>query len=136
VGNFGGSTIFDYRALGDPVNTASRLEGANKHLGTLVCISHATLASCASVAVRPVGRLRLAGKTQPLMAYEPLDGASGIADDAAYRRAFELMSCGSEAAVDAFAGLAAERPDDPLVSLHLRRLGAGCRDDIVELAGK
>ena len=31
VGNFGGSTMFDYRALGDAVNTASRLEGVNKH---------------------------------------------------------------------------------------------------------
>lgn len=30
VGNFGGNTIFDYRALGDPVNTESHLEGANK----------------------------------------------------------------------------------------------------------
>ena len=34
VGNFGGSTMFDYRALGDPVNTVARLESVNKHLGT------------------------------------------------------------------------------------------------------
>ncbi|MET0208537.1 MAG: adenylate/guanylate cyclase domain-containing protein, partial [Burkholderiaceae bacterium] len=32
VGNFGGKAIFDYRALGDPVNTAARLEAANKQL--------------------------------------------------------------------------------------------------------
>ena len=62
VGNFGGSTIFDYRALGDPVNTASRLESVNKHLGTRVCVSEATLAGCTGVVTRPVGRLVLIGK--------------------------------------------------------------------------
>jgi len=34
VGNFGGSRFFDYTAYGDTINTAARLEAANKVLGT------------------------------------------------------------------------------------------------------
>ena len=79
VGNFGGTNIFDYRALGDPVNTASRLEGANKHLGTLVCASEATLAGCPGALSRPIGRLVLKGKSQPLMVFEPLEATEGHA---------------------------------------------------------
>ena len=38
VGNFGGSSMFDYTAYGDAVNTAARLESVNKQLGTNICI--------------------------------------------------------------------------------------------------
>jgi len=43
VGNFSGSRFFDYTAYGDAINTAARLEAANKFLGTRICVS-ATLA--------------------------------------------------------------------------------------------
>src|SRR5579859_3219295 len=39
VGNFGGSRFFDYTAYGDTINTAARLEAANKFLGTRICVS-------------------------------------------------------------------------------------------------
>ena len=39
VGNFGGSRFFDYTAHGDTINTAARLEAANKFLGTHICVS-------------------------------------------------------------------------------------------------
>lgn len=132
VGNFGGEAIFDFRALGDPVNTAARLEGANKHLGTLICVSEATLAGCPGAPARPIGRLRLAGRSGYLMAYEPLaDGA-----DADYQQAFELMRQGSDQALAAFEALDAERPGDPLVRLHLSRLRGGQGGDAVELLEK
>jgi class 3 adenylate cyclase len=41
VGNFGGNRFFDYTAYGDTINTAARLEAANKHLGTRICVSAA-----------------------------------------------------------------------------------------------
>src|SRR6202022_227597 len=40
-GNFGGNRYFDYTAYGDIINTAARLEGANKLLGTRICVSAA-----------------------------------------------------------------------------------------------
>lgn len=132
VGNFGGEAIFDYRALGDPVNTAARLEGANKYLGTLICVSDATLAGCPGAPARPIGRLRLAGRTGYLMTYEPLTQAP----DAPYQHAFALMQADDDGALAAFEALASARPDDPLVALHLSRLRSGQRGDAIELAHK
>ncbi|MFM2261844.1 MAG: hypothetical protein RI959_520, partial [Pseudomonadota bacterium] len=74
IGNFGGSTMFDYRALGDPVNTAARLESVNKHLGTRICVSQAILDGCEGALARPVGKLVLKGKSQALQVLEPLEG--------------------------------------------------------------
>ncbi|PKN34053.1 MAG: adenylate/guanylate cyclase domain-containing protein [Deltaproteobacteria bacterium HGW-Deltaproteobacteria-19] len=140
VGNFGGSTMFDYRALGDAVNTASRLEGANKYLGTLLCVSEATLSGCPDAVVRPVGSLVLKGKTRPLMVFEPVE-ASGRdggepARDPVYEQAFERMRQRDPEARDTFEQLAAERPHDPLVQFHLKRLKAGEEGETIILAEK
>ncbi|MGO9443500.1 MAG: CHASE2 domain-containing protein [Thiobacillaceae bacterium] len=133
VGNFGGSTIFDYRALGDPVNTAARLETVNKQLGTLVCVSEATVSGCDDVPARPVGRLVLKGKTEPLLVYEPMFTADGevARSDSAYAAAYTLMAQNDPGALEAFKRLAAERSSDPLVSFHLQRLGSGQMGEVI-----
>ena len=137
VGNFGGTTIFDYRALGDPVNTASRLEGANRYLGTLVCVSEATLAGCPGAPARPVGLLTLSGRVEPVMAFEPVTGgAEGDPPDTPYLHAFELMRSGRPEALQAFETLARERPDDPLATLHATRLRTGETGIGIELRRK
>ena len=141
VGNFGGDTIFDYRALGDPVNTASRLEAANKYLGTLVCVSEATLEGCAGSAVRPIGRLLLSGKTQALMTYEPSLNALAAPQDssdhwAAYNQAYELMRLESPQALLAFEALHRVHPQDRLVKLHCDRLASGSVGDLITLGSK
>ena len=43
VGNFGGGRFFDYTAYGDTINTAARLEAANKAFGTRICVSEAVV---------------------------------------------------------------------------------------------
>ncbi|MEO6279599.1 adenylate/guanylate cyclase domain-containing protein [Roseateles sp.] len=137
VGNFGGEAIFDYRALGDPVNTAARLEGANKYLGTLICVSEATLAGCPGAPARPIGRLRLAGRSSYLMAHEPLSqGTGGQPADVDYQHAFDLMSAGNDQALAAFEALSSARPHDPLVGLHVARLRAGKTGDAIDLLEK
>ncbi|APW40751.1 adenylate/guanylate cyclase domain-containing protein [Rhodoferax koreense] len=140
VGNFGGSTMFDYRALGDAVNTAARLESVNKHLGTWTCLSEATLAGCAGAAVRPVGRLVLKGKTEPLSVYQPLnDGLDGASDPErlrAYEAAYALMAASSPEALPAFEALAADDAADPLVQLHLGRLRGGVLGDLLVMEDK
>lgn len=139
VGNFGGKNLFDYRALGDPINTAARLESVNKHLGTRVCVSQAILDGCPHTRVRPVGRLLLKGKTAALQAFEPIDtmDAAVCASPADYEAAFEVMRQGPLAtALAHFEALAARHPLDPLVVLHLARLRQGESSDLIVLSEK
>lgn len=140
VGNFGGRTMFDYRALGDAVNTASRLEGANKYLGTRVCVSEATLAGCTGAQVRPVARLLPKGKTQPLRVFQPLhDGLPGPVDAvalAAYAQAYAALERDAPEVLAQFEALALRQPDDTLVRMHLERLRRGERGDLIVLDGK
>lgn len=140
VGNFGGSTMFDYRALGDAVNTAARLESVNKHLGSWTCVSEATLAGCPGALVRHIGRLVLKGKTEPLLVFQPLeDGLTDVIDPArvtAYEAAYALMAASSPAALAAFEALAAQDAADPLVQLHLARLRAGAQGDLLVMEEK
>ena len=123
VGNFGGSTMFDYRALGDAVNTASRLEAVNKHLGTSMCVSWATLSASPDLAARPVGHLVLKGKSKALEVWEPLAAqAEACAPPEAYLQAYRALERMDPAAQDLFVALARDFPQDPLVALHLQRL--------------
>lgn len=140
VGNFGGSHMFDYRALGDTINTASRLESVNKHLGTRMCVSENTLSGCTGVVTRPVGRLVLKGKTEPLMVYQPihngLDVPGAPLDDPQYAAAYALLTQDPVAARVAFEQLARERPEDPLVRLHLQRLQENQTGDLIVMSDK
>ncbi len=134
VGNFGGSTIFDYRALGDPINTAARLESANKQFGTLMCVSAETLRNCPNWPARPIGQVLLKGKKQPIAVFQPL--APDHAGDADYDAAFALLQQQSPQALAVFTSLAEIRPTDPLVTMHLARLRAGPCTDLMVLTSK
>jgi adenylate cyclase len=138
VGNFGGSTMFDYRALGDPINAAARLESVNKQLGTRLCVSAAILGDRPNIQARPVGRLVLKGKTQSLKVFEPLvaELAPRYAPLAAYRAAFEAMQLESAEAPALFEKLATDYPFDPLVALHHKRLAAGEQGDLIVMHEK
>jgi adenylate cyclase len=123
VGNFGGKTMFDYRALGDPINTASRLETVNKHLGTRICVSAATVAQYPEFIGRPVGTLFLKGKTKGIEAYEPLTEEEFHSPRVkAYMHAFELLKKQKHEAQQAFKDLVHDFPQDPLAHFHLKRL--------------
>jgi len=141
VGNFGGSTIFDYRALGDPVNTAARLESVNKHLGTRVCMSEDVIAGVPGAQVRRVGRLTLKGKSRSLLVYQPLNNGlpfepAEAAAVPAYEAAYGLMAQSDPGALGAFEALARQRPDDPLVALHLQRLRQGESGEVIVMNEK
>jgi len=73
VGNFGGASRFDYTAHGDSINTAARLEAANKVFGTEILVSRATKDAVPNVKVRPLGKINLRGKDQATEIFEPLD---------------------------------------------------------------
>ncbi len=134
VGSFGGSGFFDYTAYGDTINTASRLEAANKLLGTRICASAAVAGEVPGFRGRPVGRLRLRGRSEPLAAFEPLTEARAAEPVmAAYAEAFRLADTGDAAAVGAFAALLGQARGDGLVGFHLKRLLDGQQGMLIEL---
>jgi adenylate cyclase len=66
VGHTGGGGHLAYSILGDPANTASRLESLNKQLGTHVLAAESVVAGLtAGFLTRPVGSFRLVGKAEP-----------------------------------------------------------------------
>lgn len=53
-----------HRAIGDTINTANRIQAANKALATRILVSLETLAGIDNLAYRVLGEFRLKGKTQ------------------------------------------------------------------------
>ncbi len=126
VGNIGGKSMFDYRALGSPINTTARLEGANKYLGTHVCVSKATVAKCQDFIGRPVGTLVMKGKSRGIETFEPLEKKEAeFPGTAAYLAAFRLLERKAPGTREAFTALVRDFPDDPLAAFHLERLKHG-----------
>jgi adenylate cyclase len=71
VGNIGSSVRFEYTAIGNDVNIANRLEGANKHYGTQILISAKTYSLIKDMLiVREIDIIQVVGNSKPIKVYE------------------------------------------------------------------
>jgi adenylate cyclase len=99
VGNFGGEGRIQYTALGDSMNTAARLEAANKPLNSTVLASKAAVQRSGLDWWRPMGRIALRGRSTPVEIYEPVPEAT--AEERAYlQSALERFDAGDRTVVE------------------------------------
>jgi adenylate cyclase len=123
IGNFGGATRIQYTALGDSMNTAARLEAANKALESSVMASREFAEASGLDWWRPMGRVRLRGRARPVELFEPAPDFP--ADDRAHLAEASALADSDPAAARALAeAVAARHPDDSALGNLARRMAA------------
>ena len=83
VGNLGSTRRFDYSAIGDEVNVASRLEGSSKQFGVDIVASAATREEAPKFAWLEIDKVKLKNKTRSVAVF-------ALAGDAAYASSEEF----------------------------------------------
>ncbi|HEV2864899.1 MAG TPA: adenylate/guanylate cyclase domain-containing protein, partial [Allosphingosinicella sp.] len=122
VGNFGGEGRIQYTALGDGMNTAARLESANKALKTTILVSTQAREHCALDVFRPMGRVVLSGRATPCEVWEPvgqMDAALRVRLNALWRRYDDE---GDLAALRELEAIAAEHKEDAALGEFVYRI--------------
>jgi adenylate cyclase len=121
VGNFGGVGRIQYTALGDGMNTAARLESANKALKTTALVSGEVKSRCTLDVFRPMGRIVLSGRGTPVEVWEPKPDM-----DAELRqkltKLWERYDAGDGASLTQLEELASANSDDAALASFVYRI--------------
>jgi adenylate cyclase len=135
VGEIGAAERRAYRAVGDAMNVAARIEGANKAYGTELLVSETTRAAAGEVlAAREVDRVRVVGRAEPLALYEPAGLADALPPELRalherYAEALTLFRAGDfTAAAAAFEACLVLAPGDGPSRVLLARANAFARE--------
>lgn len=121
VGNFGGDTRIQYTALGDSMNTAARLEAANKALESSVMASREFAEQSSLDWWRPMGRVVLRGRAQPVDIMEP-SPAFPEQDRAKLGDAVRMSETNKTEAISVVESLVRSHPDDTALGNLLHRM--------------
>jgi len=135
VGNFGSGERFQYTAIGDTVNTAARLEGANKYLGSRILISEATVNNAGDSPCRPLGGLQLQGREQPIYVFEPVQHMLKN-EIAKMMVAIQGLQSKDATAIHGLTDLAGKHPNDEVLQTLIDRIMENQGSIIFKLPGK
>jgi adenylate cyclase len=120
IGNFGGKSRIQYTALGDSMNTAARLEAANKALYSSVMASREFAERSGLDWWRPMGRVILRGRNKPVELFEPAPDFPAE-DRAALNQAMILIDTDRPAALEVIRALTEQHPEDAALANLLER---------------
>jgi adenylate cyclase len=126
VGNFGGEGRIQYTALGDGMNTASRLESANKSLHSTILVSKEAKEKSKLDIFRPLGRVVLSGRATPVEVWEPVPHMPAE-ERKKLAEIWIRFESGDVSALDELDSIAADNEDAALVNMvyRLRQAGPG-----------
>jgi adenylate cyclase len=140
LGNVGAKEHYEYRAVGDIVNTATRIEGLNKLLGTRTLASSEVIQNLSGITPREVGNFILKGKTKPINIYELIslnindsDTWPGLVVE--FSKALKLFQNHQwPEALETFLKISKKYPDDGPTLFYINYLISNQPFQLVELA--
>lgn len=112
VGDVGIRSKLDYTAHGIVVNSAARLEAANKLFGSTICLGPVIASRVPGDALRPLGEIQLRGFSSVVRVFEPWPDAAPDDWRRRYIDAIARVKTDPESATVLFKALADELPGD------------------------
>ncbi|MEW5963370.1 MAG: adenylate/guanylate cyclase domain-containing protein [Pseudomonadota bacterium] len=123
IGDVGGGRKLDYTAHGNTINTAARLEAANKQLGSSICVGPGTAGRVDASLLRPLGRISVRGRNDDIAVYDCWPESFDSRDRDDFRAAMAVAEERPAVAAAMIRALGERIVGDPVLPRLAERLG-------------